>query len=336
MLGKLLRILDNARVSRNIGHPNSREFDLLKFNIKNMGYSLARKLQEQLPAPGPTDPTPLGLTSRPARQSDMEAPWSRHWCAELAITPIYHRKIWELAFLLQSVYDAGLLQRSGVRALGFGCGEEPIASYLASRGIDVTVTDLAPERVARLGWAETGQHTSSLDKAFHPTLVGREQFDRHVSLRYVDMNDIPRDLRGYDLCWSICALEHLGTIRKGLDFVKNSVATLAPGGLSIHTTEFNYLSDDETIDDQPTVLFLRRHFEQLADELRRDGHFVAPLDFNVGDGVLDRFIDIPPYLCGEGWMTRDQWESLGPAAHLKLSIGGFACTCFGMVVRRDG
>jgi len=31
---------------------------------------------------------------------------------------------------------------------------------------------------------------------------------------------LPADLTGFDFCWSICALEHLGTIAQGLDFIK--------------------------------------------------------------------------------------------------------------------
>jgi len=321
-------------------HPNindlwaiTKDIDFLKLNIKNMGYELARQMQSAMPKLEGVTARPLGLSSRPSRQSDIESDWLPYWCAELKIPVTYHRKIWEFAFLLQSLFDADLLKQGG-RALGFGCGEEPIASYLAARGLDVTVTDLDPERVAGLGWIETGQHTDSLEKVWYPDIVNRSTFDEKVSLRYVDMTDIPSDINGYDFCWSICALEHLGSIRKGLDFIKNSLSTVRVGGYSIHTTEYNFLSKDETIDNWPTVLFLRKHFELLAQELIALGHEVAPLDFNVGDGVLDKFVDIPPYAYGEGGLDREIWSTVGQAAHLKLSVDGFACTCFGLVVRK--
>ena len=41
-----------------------------------------------------------------------------------------------------------------------------------------------------------------------------------VSLRHVDMNHVPADLAGrFDIVWSACALEHLGSIANGLRFM---------------------------------------------------------------------------------------------------------------------
>ncbi len=115
---------------------------------------------------------------------------------------VFHRKHLGIRYLLQALWERGLLVE-GKRALGFGCGVEPVPSYLASKRIDVTVTDLAPEASADLGWTNTNQHTASVEHAFKPELVGRELFDRHVKLAYVDMNAIPPYLRNYDFCWSI-------------------------------------------------------------------------------------------------------------------------------------
>lgn len=204
----------------------------------------------------------------------------------------------------------------------------------------MTVTDLDPIEVAGRGWAETSQHTGSLDHVYDPMLVDRATFDRRVSLRYVDMNAIPPDLTDYDFCWSICSLEHLGSIAHGLDFVENSLKTLKPGGYAIHTTEFNFLETDQTIDNWPTVLFLRKHFEELAARLQRSGHWVAPLDFNLGEGVLDRFVDLPPFEPTPdedktgGWITRVNWRQTDGVAHIKAAIDGFASTCYGLVIQK--
>lgn len=312
-----------------------KDFDAMKLNIKNFGYELGRELQKKLPVADKTVARHHSISSRATTQADIEADWFAHWCRELKIPVTYHRKIWEFCFLLQTLYDANLLNNE-LKALGFGCGEEPIPSYLASFGGTITVTDLDPEIVKGMGWAETGQHTDSLAKSWYPDIVSKEIFDRNVSLRYVDMNNIPDDLTGYDLCWSICALEHLGSIRKGLDFIKNSLKTLKDGGWAIHTTEFNYLSSDNTTDNWPTVLFLRKHFELVRDELEAQGHFVAPMNFDVGDRPLDRFIDIPPYSFGDGWLSKKQWGDVGQAAHLKLTVDGFPSTCFGIAVQKRG
>ena len=169
---------------------------------------------------------------------------------------ILHRKLWELAYLLQALHENGLIAE-GRRGLVFGAGEEPIPSYLAARGVAVTVTDLARDAAMASGWATTGQHVASLDQAFQAHLVDRATFDRLVDFRVADMNAIPADLTGYDFCWSICALEHLGSIEKGLAFIENALATLKPGGVAVHTTEFNVDPRGPTNDHWPTVLFKR-------------------------------------------------------------------------------
>jgi hypothetical protein len=332
---ELLRLV-NAK-----GHPNVSELwreikDLraTRLNVKNLGYELAALLHERnLRGAPPSDPGFAGLTSKPTTQADIESQWFAYWCGQLKIAPIYHRKVWEFAFLLQVMREQGFLT-PGNRGIGFGCGTEPIASLLASREIHATVTDLAPEQVAGAGWAETSQHAGALDAAFHANLVDRARFEKFVDHRFVDMNAIPQVEKPYDFCWSICALEHLGSIANGLRFIENSLGTLRPGGLAVHTTEFNFLEEDRTIDNWPTVLFLRKHFSELARRLESQGHTVLPLDFNVGDRPLDRYIDLPPFMTDEPNLPSSQWGAVNQRAHLKLSIDGFPSTCFGFVVRR--
>ena len=313
--------------------PDRVRLDPIRLNIKNFGYQLARDLAPRLAAVDPSgEPRDHGLTSRPTRQGDMESSWFAHWCRELRITPIYHRKLWEYAFVLQVLSERGLL-RPGTHGLGFGCGEEPLASYFASLGLEITVTDLDPAQARGRGWVETGQHTSALLQAFKPDLVDRQRFLELVRLEYVDMNRISSSLDGlHDFCWSICAFEHLGSIENGLRFVENAMRTLKPGGVAAHTTEFNYLSEDETVENGPTVLFLRKHFVELKRRLEASGHLVGELDFATGRDVLDRFIDVPPYT----WdgLSRDIWGD--QVGHLKLAVGRFPCTCFGLVVLRGG
>ena len=109
------------------------------------------------------------------------------------------------------------------------------------------------------------------------------------------MRDIPGDLRSFDFCWSACSLEHLGTLDLGLEFVEKSLVTLAPGGIAIHTTEFNCNSDDDTIETGPTVVYRERDLVALKNRLEDAGHEVAAFDFSRGEGVLDHDVDVPPY-----------------------------------------
>jgi 2-polyprenyl-3-methyl-5-hydroxy-6-metoxy-1,4-benzoquinol methylase len=300
-------------------------------NLKFFGYELARQLAAALPTREGLAPRNVGLQSKASTQSDMEADWVAYWCQELKIPVIFHRKIWELSYVMQAMFETGKM-RPGMSAVGFGCGVEALPSYFASKGVQVVITDLPPDDSRALGWADTNQHTATLNSARHENLVEREEFDRLVSLRYVDMNDIPADLEGHDFCWSVCALEHLGSIEKGLNFIENSLNVLKPGGVAVHTTEYNFMHDEVTIDNWGTVLFLRKHFQEIHDRLTRNGHKVRALDFSIGDKPMDRFVDLPPFPHNSSEFMKGQWPF--ESAHLKVSVDGFPCTCFGLVIEK--
>ena len=300
--------------------------DAVRFNIKTLGYEYARSLREQLTIPSNLSPQKINLQSKACQQNDIESDWFFYWCQQMKTPVVYHRKLWEFCYILQALYEYDLLI-PGSKGLGFGCGEEPLPSLLAAYDIAITATDLDPAVSAAQGWIETKQNMSSVEKILHPELCTKELFIKNVSLKYVDMNAIPAELEGkYDFCWSACALEHLGSIKNGLLFIENSLKTLVPGGISIHTTEFNYLEEEETIDNYGTVLFRKKDFEQLVKKLTAAGHQVAPLNFHIGSRVLDRFIDIPPY--------NSKIHELEQEAHLKLLVNGFASTSFGLIIRK--
>lgn len=305
-----------------------RDIGIIKMNLKSFGYEVARSLSQNGLAASPEQPPKIDLGWRGATQADIDSDWAAYWSKEILIRPIYHRKVWELVYVLQTIWYAGKMQ-SGMRGLGFGCGEEVLPSYLAKKGVDVVATDLPPTHSNASNWRDTNQHAASLARIWRSDIVDRDIFDRHVSLKYADMNDIPDELTGFDFCWSICAFEHLGSIENGLNFIENSLEVLKPGGISVHTTEFNFL-DGETIDNWPTVLFQRRHFQELYDRLIAKGHSVGAINFDVGTGVLDRFVDMPPYINLPSNMSDIQHSP----AQIKVSIDGFPCTCFGLVVTK--
>lgn len=256
--------------------------------------------------------------SRPCRQADFETPWFSYWSDRLGERLRYHRKLWEFVYISQALHERRLL-RAGARGLGFGVGREPLTAYFASRGCRITATDLAPEAAANAGWTTTAQHAEGKAALNRPDLCDPEVFDEAVDFRVVDMNDVPDDLTGYDFCWSACALEHLGSLEAGVAFIERSLETLKPGGFAVHTTELNLTSDVRTLESGGTVLYRRRDLLALAERLTYAGHDVAPLDFDAGDGPVDRFVDVPPY---------------EPEPHLRLTLAEFATTSIGIIVRR--
>lgn len=308
-----------------------RNVNVLALNVKFFGYELARAFAAALPVRTNLSPTNFLLKSKASTQEDLESDWVAYWASQLKVPVIFHRKLWELCYAMQAFYNAGVLAE-GKRGLGFGCGTEPLPSLIASYGAEVVVTDLHPEAQNTAGWANTNQHTQALSDAYKPHLVSKEVFERKVSLEYVDMNAIPSHLRNFDFCWSICALEHLGSIQKGLAFIENSIDVLRSGGIAVHTTEFNFSRDDVTFDNWNTVLFQRRHFEELTTRLERKGYRVSPLDFDVGNKPLDKFIDVPPFPHDMTEAMKETWGK--DNNHIKVSVDGIPSTCFGLIIQK--
>lgn len=241
-------------------------------------------------------------------------------CRTLGHRTQFHRKLWEWIFIFYHLEQAGALA-PGQRGLGFGVGQERLPAAFASRGATVVATDAPAEIGASSGWTETGQHSDDLGQLRYPELVPDELFDARVSHRFVDMNAIADDLVGFDFVWSACAFEHLGSLEAGMQFVINSVEqTLKPGGIAVHTTEFNLSSNDATIVDGHTVLYRQRDIEELVARLRKLGHQVAPFIVAPDSHFLDFYVDLPPY---------------ADEPSLKIKFGEFVTTSVGLVITKS-
>ncbi len=252
-------------------------------------------------------------------QSHFEQPWFSYWTAHLGEVLRYHRKLWEFVFITQTLFERGAI-RPGARGLGFGVGVEPLTAYFASEGCQIVATDIGVELAAAKGWTLTNQHSEGgLGPLRRPGLCPDDVFDRNVAYREVDMNAVPDDLTDFDFCWSACALEHLGSIQHGLDFIERSIACLKPGGWAVHTTEFNLTSNVQTVDNVGTVLFRQVDLEGLIERLSARGHRVAPLRIVEGEGPVDQFYDLPPY-------------RVDP--HLKMALEGYGVTSIGLIIQR--
>lgn len=276
----------------------------------------------RLVAPGsssrPAAPEPLAC--QPCTRRQIETPTFRYWAARLGLRPGgLHRKPWEWCYITQALHERGMLG-PGRRGLGFAVGQEPLASLFVGMGCHVTATDLDFQHAVAEGWVEGKQHAASLEQLNTQGLCAPELFAANAEFRAVDMRDIPAELGGYDFLWSSCALEHLGSLRHGIDFILNAMACLRPGGIAVHTTELNVDSNVETLETGHDVIYRQRDLHDLAAELRHAGHYIQPLTFDVGDSDADRYVDEPPY---------------AGKVHLKLRIGGFASTSFGIIVSRN-
>ena len=263
-------------------------------------------------------PTFSGITSQPCDAAQCLDPTFLAWCSEMRSPPRFHRKQWEYAYILQALAEHGML-RPGRRGLGFACGREPVVAILAKKGCRIVATDLSPEEVRGRGWDETGQYAGSRDGLNETGLCPHDVFARAVDFRFVDMTRVPKDLAGFDFTWSSCAIEHLGSLRAGLDFVLRSLQCVRPGGVAIHTTELNLSSDEGTWLDGGCALYGKRDILAFVEECAaRQIEVMAPL-WNCCSRTVDEFVDTEPFRT---------------SPHLKLRLGPYIATSFGLVLRR--
>jgi hypothetical protein len=264
----------------------STRLDDVVANQAAVTYTIARSVLTDFEQPCADDP----LSSRVCRQVDCRKEYAE-WQKKLGRPVAVDRKDWEWAAICRALSTAGVLQ-PGKRGLGFGVGSEPMVAAFAAKGVEIVATDLAVQDERTAQWVE---HCLSLKGMEFPDICPNDVLAERVSVRAVDMNAIPDDLRGFDFVWSCCAFEHLGTIEAGLAFIEKSMQCLAPGGIAVHTTEYNLEPGDDTISEGGTVAFQARHFEDLARRLARSGHSMSPFtDGERGPGIYDYLIDVPP------------------------------------------
>jgi len=269
---------------------------------------------------GPVPPRTLTrLSCQACTRRQIESPSFLYWAQRLGERPGgLHRKLWEWCFISQALFERGLL-RAGSKGLGFAVGTEPLTALYASMGCDILATDLHQEQAQEAGWVGSNQHASGLKQLNSKALCPLDDFSKRVSFQNVDMRNIPTVLRDFDFLWSSCALEHLGSLDLGMRYVIAAMECLSPGGVAVHTTELNCDSDADTVETGGSVVYRKRDLLALADQLRERGYAVEPLDFYTGETQADQHVDEPPY---------------SGSPHLKLRIGGYASTSFGLIVAK--
>ena len=301
-----------------------RSIEVALANIRALGNELGQRLyKEKQRSHKAAAPGRVKMKSKPCTQADIESDWGVFWTNEVRWPRVYHRKLWELVYVPQTLWSAGKLA-SGSRGLGFGCGKECLPALFAKYGATILATDLAADRPEAKAWSATNQHTSSVAALRKINICSDEKLLQNIDFRPVDMNNIDRDLdSSFDFCWSICALEHLGSIKKGFNFIENSLRTLRPGGVAVHTMEFTFDTGPER-DNHPSVLFTQAKISEFTEKLRRQGFTVADLDFSPGNGLLDGYADIPMQFAHVGQRL--------DLLHLKICLDGYVCTSFGLIV----
>ena len=214
------------------------------------------------------------FSTRICTARDFRSDWFRE--SPILHNPAYtmHRKAWENAFVYSTLRAAC---NQPLNLIGFGVGDEPLAKHLASIGHQVLATDLQSH-----DW----QHV-------HGGLSGMA--DAGLTTRRVDMNWIANDVheRDFDACWSLCSMDHLGSVWLLKRFVLNSVNVLHPGCVAVHTAEYSLCPDMPR--SGPTCYLTAADLDDLQLLAAKLGHHMAPIDWHLGSDREDHAIDYPPY-----------------------------------------
>lgn len=228
-----------------------------------------------------------------------------------------HRKIWEWVYICRALKERGML-KDGMRGLCFAVGKEPLPAIFANLGCIITATDAPPKNISAK-WDETNQHSDDLSYLYYPHIVGKQKFFENTSFRYADMKYIPSDLKDYDFIWSSCSLEHLGSMHAAKDFIYRAMDCLRPGGVAVHTTEFNLKSGVETSMMGSNSILRSVDFIEIAEHLEWQGHKIEPLDFRLDGSSLDDAVSFPP-------------EYIAP--HFKIPLRHYIATSFGLIINK--
>lgn len=329
-----------------------RDYPLLKRNIKVLSWKLSQIESRALLDEHPDWSTKRNVCEVVARFEDQFRPNSRPCCGSdiysgwhfglswlLGGNPLT-RKAWEWTFTIQSLWNLGLLNRGTPAAgIGFGCGTEPLIPLLANFNVSLLATDLTSESELAKTWRETGQNTGNLERLFNPHLVSRADFEARIRYRDMDMTNLPlEELAGnYDFAWSSCALEHLGSKQKGIDFILNSSRCLKPGGIAVHTTEYDHTGTCQ-VDNWPTVLYTQSDIRELQSQLAASGMELLAPSFQQSGYFIDGYVDIPPYPLNadfdHSFFQPDGTPSESSIPQVNLSIDGFKATSYALIVRR--
>jgi glycosyltransferase involved in cell wall biosynthesis len=253
------------------------------------------------------------LLSSLARKQDLIV--FDRWVNELSLNKepdIYNRKCWEWVYIVQALYERGMLA-PGKHGLGFAVGCEPLPSLFAKYGVRITATDLPGE--SGQAWTGGNQNASSLGELYRPDICDRKTFFKNVQFIPMDMNHIP-PMKDIDFCWSSCAFEHIGSKEDAVNFIVNSLQMLNPGGVSVHTTEYNLSGG--SADTYWGHVFGHDFLEELNKKITAMGHYFFPLDYRLGTDTDDNRIH--------------KWE--GNAPHFKLILQDSIATSMGILIVR--
>jgi len=244
-----------------------------------------------------------------------------------------HRKQWEFYVIYENI-KKHVKSFDGKKGLGFAVGSEVIVPLFVKLGANVTASDLDPNDPSSVAWANTNQHMSNGFNKYFDGYIKKMLFENKCEFKYINMNNIPLDLNGYDFIWSSCALEHLGSIKLGLEFIEKSLACLKPGGVAVHTTEFNYLSNDDTLETPGCVCFRKKDIEQIVTKLSHKGYSVEIINYDRHKNIVNDHVDEFPYNGSQHAIFFEIQNYDVMKSHINIKLDKYVSTSIYLVIKK--
>ena len=104
-------------------------------------------------------------------------------------------------------------------------------------------------------------------------------------------------------------------------FIEEQMKCLKPGGIAVHTTEFNLTSNEDTIESPLLSIYRLQDIEKICRLLIQKGYHVEPIDTFTGNHKLDKYVDKPPYA------VLDSFD-------LRLTLGRYVSTSIALIIKK--
>lgn len=235
------------------------------------------------------EPTLETIASQVCTSKQFSEPIYYRLCKEIAQDKLFHRKQWEYIFILRALEQLCVLQ-SSFSGLGFGCGKEPLAAVMAKRSVDVICTDIEPVEKGDAYWGST-----NVRDYFYEGICTWEQFEKHVSFRPANMNDIPDDLGIHEF--------HLVILCSRTSWFASTWNRFRAQCQQMPEGRWRSSAHDRAqrrgrggnVRERRSLLISEERHPPHAGAGRQQGNVFLPINFNMGSDELDKYVDLPPF-----------------------------------------
>ena len=178
-----------------------------------------------------------------------------------------HRKLWERCAVAQALEERDML-RPGRKGIGFAVGQEPLPSIFAAHGVHLVASHFHFEGVTRsLGHNRPTRRLTQGYSLAQGAVRSRFRSAGHVR-DHRHARSERSSSRSLRFRLEFVLIRTPWHSRGWSTFLVDSLESLKPAGVAVHTTEFNVSSNDATVESSANVIYRRKHIEAFDARLR--------------------------------------------------------------------